>query len=94
MSIASSDMKWGGITSLRNTVAKRMRSSFASADVAFDLFQMSNDLRIEREQIIGRGQQDDGNIDAFLKREQTLKYNEELDEVIKVPFFAKAVLPF
>ncbi len=50
---------------------------------------MSNELRVERENIKTRNTNKDGT-DAFINREVTLKYNDELDEVAQVRF----ILPF
>ena len=46
---------------------------------------MSNELRVERENIKTRNTNKDGT-DAFINREVTLKYNDELDEVAQVSF--------
>jgi len=61
-----------------SNVKKRLKMK--SVDAVEELFQMSNE-RHEREQILSRA---DGNMDAFLNRGVTMKYNEELDEVIEV----------
>ncbi len=49
---------------------------------------MSNELRVERENIKTRSTNKDGN-DAFINRETTLKYNDELEEVVQVSNFFK-----
>ena len=58
-----------------------------SVDVVSDLFKMSNELRVERESIMLRniqGGAGNAGMNAFLNREATMKYNEELDDVTTV----------
>eukprot|EP01031_Cornospumella_fuschlensis_P024637 gene24637-29770_t len=73
-----------------NKLRKHSRAQKKSIDVVAGLFQMSNELREERESIMFRVHQKEGdqrengeapNSDAFLNRETTLKYNDQLDEV-------------
>lgn len=50
------------------------------------LFNMSNELREERESIMAHGKDGAGNMEAFINRETTMKYNEELDAVSRVSY--------
>lgn len=59
-------------------IKKKLKSK--NMDAVEELFQMSNELRHEREQIRSRT---DGNMDAFLNRGVTIKYSNELDEVMQ-----------
>ena len=47
---------------------------------------MSNELRQERENIIARSNmiENDEKLEAFLNRDTTMKYNDQLDEVAQV----------
>lgn len=59
----------------------RRESLRYSINVVEGLFQMSNDLRVERESIMSHGK--DGN-DAFINRETTMRYNDQLEDVAQV----------
>lgn len=78
-------MRWGGTTHSASDVKRRLseRKLRHSIDVVAGLFHMSNELRVERENIKTRNTNKEGN-DAFINREMTMKYNEELDEVAQV----------
>jgi hypothetical protein len=83
--------RWGGTTTtaaIHNNARARNSVIRKSIDVVAGLFQMSNELREERENIMTRTTKDGGNnnIEAFINRETTLKYNDELDEVAQVSF--------
>jgi hypothetical protein len=52
-----------------------------SLQVVEGLFNMSNELREERESIMAHGKDGSTNMEAFFHRETTLKYNEELDDI-------------
>eukprot|EP01039_Chlorochromonas_danica_P003987 gene3987-4362_t len=68
-----------------SAVRNRKNSHQVSLDVVAGLFQMSNELRQERESIMSRGANNregtPNDIDDFLHRKTTLKYSEQLDEV-------------
>lgn len=57
-----------------------------SLQVVEGLFNMSNELREERESIMAHGKDGSTNMEAFIHRETTLKYNEELDDVATVGY--------
>lgn len=59
-----------------------------SVDVVANLFHMSNEMREERENIVTRA---GGDITAFLNRDITMKYNEELEEVKNVSFLIEQI---
>ncbi|RYH14542.1 hypothetical protein EON65_33405 [archaeon] len=80
---------------------KHSRAQKKSVDVVAGLFQMSNELREERESIMFRSNQpNEGAIepeigsDAFLNQETTLKCNDQLDEVATVSSMRQAYLCF
>ncbi len=83
-----SGTRWGGTTNTTTIYSGRSRNSKIrkSIDVVAGLFQMSNELREERESIMTRTSKDgsNNNMEAFLNRETTLKYNDELEEVAQV----------
>lgn len=62
--------------------------SVSSVDVVSDLFNMSNALRNEREEIVQRNQQLQAattqSHTAYMNHGVTMKYNDELDEVAQV----------
>lgn len=87
---------WGGTTTTANIHGGgRSRNSVIrkSIDVVAGLFQMSNELREERENIMTRTAKDGGNnsMEAFINRETTLKYNDELEEVAQVILLLKSI---
>jgi hypothetical protein len=63
-----------------NGIIRELDPRVSSVDIVSDLFDMSNDLRVERERISTRKTEED--IDAFVNRDATMKYNTELDEVV------------
>ncbi len=83
-----SGTRWGGTTNTTTIYSGRSRNNKIrkSIDVVAGLFQMSNELREERESIMTRTSKDgsNNNMEAFLNRETTLKYNDELEEVAQV----------
>lgn len=76
----------GAATTVASSVkqAQKPKKQEYSLQVVEGLFNMSNELRVERESIVARGKDGSNNIEAFLNRETTLKYNEELDDVARV----------
>jgi len=62
------------------------RRMVSSIDIVADLFSLSNDMRIERENIVGRNDKDT-HMKAFIDRDTTIKYNEILEDVVKVYIF-------
>lgn len=71
-------------TSLLAKLKKKKKKQEYSLQVVEGLFNMSNELREERESIMAHGKDGAGNMEAFINRETTLKYNEELDAVSRV----------
>eukprot|EP01033_Poteriospumella_lacustris_P002978 gene2978-2179_t len=68
-------------TSMLAKFKKKKKKQEYSLQVVEGLFNMSNELREERESIMAHGKDGAGNMEAFINRETTLKYNEELDAV-------------
>lgn len=80
------DIHWGGIATTVPTIHMKRTQSIKSIDVVEDLFHMSNELREEREHILHRhpADEDDCGMQAYIHRDVTLKYNEELEDIKKV----------
>lgn len=83
MSSGAPSIGTSAIAKLKKKSVKKKRQEY-SLQVVEGLFNMSNELREERESIMAHGKDGSNNMEAFINRETTLKYNEELDAVARV----------